>query len=187
MDILKPINTHEYSSDFQAFSIPRNFLGTQKDVVIINVYDSPAASSYKAKKAAEGDTTTTLSNLDAFCNSLSQDALFLVVGDMNARTGTSATVSANNDLVIQQLIEGTFPKDATHPKRNSKDSTLNERGKQLIDFGCEWNLKILNGASVGDLLGDWTCYRYNGNSVIDYMMASHSLQDHISYFKVLDL
>ena len=187
MDILKPINTHEFSSDFQAFSIPRNFLGTQKDVVIINVYDSPAASSYKAKKAAEGDTTTTLSNLDAFCNSLSQDALFLVVGDMNARTGTSATVSANNDLVIQQLIEGTFPKDATHPKRNSKDSTLNERGKQLIDFGCEWNLKILNGASVGDLLGDWTCYRYNGNSVIDYMMASHSLQDHISYFKVLDL
>ena len=187
LDILKPIKTHEYSSDFQAFTISKQILGTPKDVIIINVYDSPATSSYKTKKAAEGDTTTTLSNLDAFCNSLPDDVLFFVVGDMNARTGTSATVSANNNLVIQQLIEGTFPTHSSLPKRNSKDATLNESGKQLIDFGCEWNLKILNGASVGDLLGDWTCYRYNGSSVVDYMMVSHSLHEHVSYFKVLDL
>ena len=124
-----------------------------------------------------------ISNLDAFCNSLPDDVLFFVVGDMNARTGTSATVSANNNLVIQQLIEGTFPTHSSLPKRNSKDATLNESGKQLIDFGCEWNVKILNGA----LLGDWTCYRYNGSSVVDYMMVSHSLHEHVSYFKVLDL
>ena len=187
MDILKPINTRDYSSDFQAFSMSKAVLGTQNEVVIINVYDSPAASSYKAKKAAEGDTSTTLSNLDAFCNSLPQDVLFFMAGDLNARTGGSATISANNDQVIQQLIEGTFPLDVNAPKRNSKDATLNENGKRLIDFGCEWNLKILNGTTIGDLLGDWTCYRYNGTSVIDYMMASHSLQDHVSYFKVLDL
>ena len=187
MDILKPINTRDYSSDFQAFSMSKAVLGTQNEVVIINVYDSPAASSYKAKKAAEGDTSTTLSNLDAFCKSLPQDVLFFMAGDLNARTGGSATISANNDQVIQQLIEGTFPLDVNAPKRNSKDATLNENGKRLIDFGCEWNLKILNGTTIGDLLGDWTCYRYNGTSVIDYMMASHSLQDHVSYFKVLDL
>ncbi len=67
------------------------------------------------------------------------------------------------------------------------EAVINERGKQLIDFGCEGNLKIMNGSAVGDPLGKWTCYRYNGNSTVDYILVSHNLKDKISYLKVLDL
>ena len=155
--------------------------------MIVNVYDSPSTSSYKIKKSTEGDSDPTLSKLNEFCASLPQDSIFFITGDMNARTGGQATLSNYNEVVIQQLIEGDFTRNAHTPKRASKDTVLNDRGKQLIDFGCEWNLKILNGATVGDLLGDWTCYRYNGNSVVDYMMVSHCLQESISFMKILEL
>ena len=62
-----------------------------------------------------------------------------------------------------------------------------ERGKRLIDFGCVWNLSILNGSILGDIMGDWTCYRYNGNSIVDYMMVSHELRERVSFMKILDL
>ena len=187
VSLLKPIETTKYCSDFQAFKLAKEFLGTQQDLMIVNVYDSPSTSSYKIKKSTEGDSDPTLSKLNEFCASLPQDSIFFITGDMNARTGGQATLSNYNEVVIQQLIEGDFTRNAHTPKRASKDTVLNDRGKQLIDFGCEWNLKILNGATVGDLLGDWTCYRYNGNSVVDYMMVSHCLQESISFMKILEL
>ena len=70
--------------------------------------------------------------------------------------------------------------------RNSEDRTFNERGKHLLDFAREANLKILNGATIGDVMGRFTCLRYNGNSVVDYMLASNSMLSSISFFKVLD-
>ena len=185
--LLKPLEANAYSNDFQAFMLTRDSIGTEQDIVIINIYDSPAASSYKMKRVAAGDSATTLSKLEAFCSNLPINHILFIAGDMNARTGGSATYSENNEAVIQQLADGNFSKNDNSPERNSKDRVTNERGKQLVEFGCEWNLKILNGATVGDHLGDWTCYRYNGNSVVDYIMVSHDFQDKVSYLKVLDL
>ena len=92
--------------------------------------------------------------------------------------------------MLQQLLNNdSFMDDSSliACKRNSKDCITNDRGNQLLDFGCEWNLTIINGATLGDTLGDWTCYRYNGNSVVDYVMISHELKDSVSYLKVLEL
>ena len=46
---------------------------------------------------------------------------------------------------------------------------------------------MVNGATLGDSFGDLTCYTYNGNSVVDYMMVSHDLKDSISHLSILDL
>ena len=97
---------------------------------------------------------------------------------------TLQTERYNNDFQAFQLKDDN---SLTPRTRNSKDSAINERGTQLIDFGCEWNLTILIGSVLGDVLGDWTCYRYNGNSVVDYIMISHELTNSVSHLVIQEL
>ena len=41
-------------------------------------------------------------------------------------------------------------------------------------------MKILNGATIGDTTGEYTCVTYNGLSVVDYFIASYGLITNIS-------
>ena len=133
-----------------------NYLnGTTKGLVIINIYDSPPNSSYKARKIIKGDTESR--QVDQFCSKLPADSLLFIAGDMNARNVAQNSISGYKHRVLQELLEHELFRDdnsLTPRSRNSKDSVLNERGTQLIDFGCEWNLTILNVFVFGDVLGD---------------------------------
>ena len=187
---LQTLNTSKFSNDFQAFLLSKRLLGLTRDLVIINIYDSPPNSSYKMKKDLDGDSNSTLSLVDEFCSGLPQDSLFFIAGDMNARTGPNNAITGREHLVLQDLLNSNSINDQQSlgaGKRVSKDTVTNERGNKLLDFGCAWNLSIVNGSVLGDSLGDWTCYRYNGSSVVDYIMVSHTLRDTISYLKVLEL
>jgi hypothetical protein len=66
----------------------------------------------------------------------------------------------------------------------SKDATLNDRGKKLLEFmeGC--NLTILNGSTVGDSMGEFTSYQYNGASIVDYMVVSTDIRDKINHLRI---
>ena len=55
----------------------------------------------------------------------------------------------------------------------------------LIDMIIAEELVILNGRTLGDLTGNFTCLKYNGNSVIDYAATSIQLHDSVKSFKVL--
>ena len=46
------------------------------------------------------------------------------------------------------------------------------------------NLNIVNGRKCGDLFGNYTCIKWNGNSVVDYLLTSAPLFAKISYFRV---
>ena len=187
---LDPLKTEKFSRDFQAFQLSKRLLGSTKDLIIINIYDSPPNSSYKARKEKEGDPDSTLSKVDEFCAQLQPGSMIFIAGDMNARTGAQNSVTGNEHVVLHQLLNNDPSRDdcsLTSCHRNSRDGITNERGNQLLDFGCEWNLTILNGSVLGDILGDWTCYRYNGSSVVDYIMVSHELKDSISHLKILEL
>jgi hypothetical protein len=100
--------------------------------VIINIYDSPTVSSYKIKKAAEGDTVPTLSKLDSSCSSLPQESLLFIAGDLNTRTGGCATLSDYNESVIKQLVEGTFTKFDQTPTRISKTPLSTIKGEDSL-------------------------------------------------------
>ena len=135
----------------------------------------------------EENSESTLSKVDQFCNQLPAGSLIFMAGDMNARTGAQNATTGSEHLVLQELLDHESFRNSSPlapGTRNSKDTVINDRGAQLIDFGCEWNLTILNGSVLGDILGDWTCYRYNGNSVVDYIMISHKLKDTISHQEV---
>lgn len=45
-------------------------------------------------------------------------------------------------------------------------------------------MKIINGRTLGDLTGNFTCYKRNGNSVVDYVIRSENLLNKVTAFKV---
>ena len=47
-------------------------------------------------------------------------------------------------------------------------------------------MRILNGKKVGDSIGYFTCFKYNGQSVIDYAVVSPTLFDSVLYSTVSD-
>ena len=69
--------------------------------------------------------------------------------------------------------------------RNSEDTVpADHRGKELLEMCKSLGLLILNGRKVGDLFGGYTSFQWNGSSVVDYVLASHSIYSSISYFTI---
>ena len=74
---------------------------------------------------------------------------------------------------------------ATYPRGN-KDTVTNKYGEQLVSLCRSVPLRICNGRKIGDILGEYTCYKWNGQSVVDYCLASPNIYNKISSFKVHD-
>jgi hypothetical protein len=45
-------------------------------------------------------------------------------------------------------------------------------------------MRIINGRTLGDTGGKFTCHRYNGSSVVDYGIVHSSVLQHVQYFSV---
>ncbi|CAG2230166.1 unnamed protein product [Mytilus edulis] len=109
----------------------------------------------------------------------------LLCGDFNARAGS------HPDLIIQDEIDflplyNTYPLDKNIMLRKNRDKKLDCRGKDLCEFCISHQLRILNGRTLGDLNGNFTCYTPNGASVVDYSIVSESALDYILYFRVAE-
>ena len=108
----------------------------------------------------------------------------IIMGDTNARTGTGLGQIDNKDKRIPVPLDSL--KKRLISKRNSQDSHVCPRGKDLLDLCIEANLNILNGKTFGDLFGKYTSFQYNGNSVADYCIVSEDLIEDVIYFHVHD-
>ena len=72
------------------------------------------------------------------------------------------------------------------PLRRNCDSVLNQQGRAILELVHTFNLKILNGRSNGDPLGNFTYNNVNlGASTIDYSICSQNFYDNINNFMVL--
>ena len=49
---------------------------------------------------------------------------------------------------------------------------MNSYGRSLAELSCGNDLVILNGRTIEDFLGQFTCNTYNGASVVDNAVAS---------------
>ena len=103
-------------------------------------------------------------------------------GDTNARIGCETGFIDNDNKYISTPHYTTCSQNSK--ARYSKDSIYNTRGKELIDICTASNLIVLNGRAFGDTFGNYTCFQYNGNSVVDYCIVSECLYDSVLYFKV---
>ena len=54
----------------------------------------------------------------------------------------------------------------------------------MLDMCKSLDLNTINGRKTGDLFGNYTCLKCNGNSVVDYLLTSAPLFQQISFFKV---
>jgi hypothetical protein len=105
----------------------------------------------------------------------------IVQGDFNARTNViSDTITPDR---FDTIVMGNGIGDI--PNRNSQDKVpADHRGKELIELCKSLELLILNGRKIGDIFGQFTSLQWNGNSVVDYVLASQSIYPSISYFKI---
>ena len=69
-------------------------------------------------------------------------------------------------------------------QRNSEDTKVDNRGKQINELCISTGMPILNGITLGDSFGKFTCQKPTGASVVDYMIASEELLKDIIYFHV---
>ena len=155
------------SSEFQWVKLLKNAFNLEKDLFICFSYISPCMFQHKSDSDA----------LDAIVrdiNSYKNDGSILLCGDLNARTGSDTDFIINDDDGHIPL-DPDYIIDAKVRKRESEDSKVDERGKQLNEVCIASRLRILNGRTLGDLFGKFTCQKPTGASVVDYFIASEEL------------
>ena len=143
-----------------------------EDIFLGSFYISP-----ERKKTSSPNFFTTLNKE---LNTYRQKGVILVQGDMNARTGI------DSDFVDSDKSDELFGVQnlSNQSIRNSEDSTVNARGRELLDL-CKVNdLLITNGRKIGDLFGKLTSHQYNGSALNDYLLAPNHFFPKISRFSV---
>ena len=142
-----------------------------RKIFLASLYISPTArNTEKAQKLLE-----TIASFQA-------KGEVLISGDFNARTSNKNDIIAPDkfDDELEIEIEGKYM------ERNSQDKTINKRGEDLLDLCKSLDLRIANGRKIGDPFGNYTCLKWNGNSVVDYLLTSNDIFDHVPTFKVGD-
>jgi endonuclease/exonuclease/phosphatase family metal-dependent hydrolase len=105
----------------------------------------------------------------------------ILIGDFNARTGKLEDfISTDGNRHIQNLVQD----DLDQTKRENFDNTVNSHGKHLLELCKNCDLRILNGRTKGDSLGEPTFHSKNGISTIDYVICDINLLKYIKFLVV---
>ena len=113
----------------------------------------------------------------------------IVLGDFNARTAnlnycpSDEAVNFFNDKTVGSI---SCPGTDEH-YRVSQDSSINSNGPKLIEVLKSTSLTILNGNTIGNVSGQFTCHVYNRSSVVDYMICSEYVISRLLKFRVHEL
>ena len=68
--------------------------------------------------------------------------------------------------------------------RCSCDNSVNTAGRKLIKLCNNHSLRVANGQTPGDRVGNYTCFNNGGASVVDYLLTEIPLYKNID-FKVI--
>lgn len=106
----------------------------------------------------------------------------LIVGDCNARTGAMDDyIRANPFGDLLNHIDDVLEEAASV----NVDSIVNTLGRKLIELCKITGMQIRTGRH-GPVSDNYTCYRYNGRSVIDYLITIANVANHLTVFKIGD-
>ena len=165
------------------------FFGWDVDRLIACIYFTPANSSYIHNTNSRVDYFNIL--LEQVTTKNFDDTHIFLCGDFNSRTGL---LNDQNETIPGSdggLVNLACPFNSSHmvntlSERNSADTTVNEYGKNLIQFCKSTGFRIVNGR-VGDIVntGSFTCYKDNGASVVDYIICKPQSMNDINCFEVL--
>jgi hypothetical protein len=111
----------------------------------------------------------------------------VVQGDFNAYTGSIPDFVLSDNPPYPNSDGPNYFIDSCIPRNKFDRKHPNKSGKLLTDLCKETGLRLLNGRTLGDLHGKYTCITYNGCSVVDYTLVSSSLLQGIGSFMVNNL
>jgi hypothetical protein len=109
----------------------------------------------------------------------------MLCGDLNARISYEVDFILNDSPRYLPLFDSYKP-DEKIKLRKSHDDVLDERGKELSDLCITYQMRIVNGRCIGDLLGNFTSFNTQGQSTMDYLMTNERLLNQLLCFKVSD-
>ena len=162
---------------------------------VVNCYIPPANS---IRKGANNNPAANFDFLQDILNNIKDDPVndeLVLCGDLNARTGVTpdfreqyntidSFIFNDNEGAMESL---TIPENApisTH--RNNSDKGVNSHKRLLLDLVESQNMLILNGRTIGDTSGKFTCYKWNGNSVVDYFITSSNFLHRVKSLTVCE-
>ena len=160
-----------------------DYFSLTRDIMLSFSYCAPAGSSYLARTQFDP-----FADLEQKLTTVANDGDLIALGDFNARCGTNLDYLNNEDNHDIPIPDDYYVTDttATYPRGN-QDAVTNKYGEQLIALCRSVPLRICNGRKLGDILGDYTCYKWNGQSVVDYCLASPGIYSKIGSFRVHNL
>ena len=152
----------------------KTFFKLQKDIYIVNVYirpnNSPNRHTYDGRE--------TLNQLENVINDLHKDGDVILCGDFNARIGHSSGYIDNENDSLDKFIplpDDYLPDSDMVHKRQTMDKICNAYKNDFLSIITHNQLTILNGRTLGDFTGNYTCIHHNGSSVIDYFATSRNI------------
>ena len=139
MKILKNTNV-----DYQWVKLEKTFFGFKKDLFISVTYNPHISSKYTEE--LKHDILDCIEKDIAHCNKLEN---ILLCGDFNAR------ISCEHDFILSDESKFTpiyedYKTDKNIPKRQSRDTRIDQRRKELLDLCISNQLRILNGSPWGN-------------------------------------
>lgn len=179
---VRRINNITESSDFVILKISKSALKMKRDIYIINLYISPKNSSWSLKRDYEP-----FEELSRVLDTLAKrdDGDLILAGDFNSRIGELDDFLTDDKLATFVDIPSDVNNSINLKQRNSLDKHSNSYKNEFLDFIIGYKLIILNGRTIGDIYGDYTCVKWNGCSLIDYGIISQDLAKSIISFRVL--
>ena len=178
-------SSHE---EFLWWKVDKNFFKLEDDIYVCSMYLPPQSSCYQKHK-----TTDYFSRLEDEILKYNSLGKIILCGDLNARTSIEPDYIVNNKNPLD-LASAHFSPDTdtsihkfTRCSRDQAIPNCNSNGKQLINLCKEFDLRILNGRCLGDSMGQYTCFNWNGCSVVDYCVASDELLNDVLSFQVMPL
>ena len=149
------------------------FTNLEDNLIICGQYIPPINSKYYNQNSLE-----ILNNdINNFCDDTTP---FLMVGDLNARTGN---LPDNFDLDTN--FDNAELRPTEFIDRKNCDETITSQGKTLMNILIVKDLRILNGRTIGDSLGNFTTFKNGNVSVNDYGIVSGNIMDTEEIFFVL--
>ena len=98
----------------------------------------------------------------------------MISGDKNARTGNLLDYVPMHALNEPSYIHNIKPNEHAWL---SVDKIINNYGRQLIEMCKYTGLQICNGRLTKSA---FTCYKHNGESVVDYLLATPNANEYVS-------
>ncbi|CAG2216007.1 unnamed protein product [Mytilus edulis] len=170
------------NNDYIWLKLSSSLFNLPEDIYLCFIYDPPENSSYT--HSLNEDIFDLIEKDIAMYSTLGK---IVLAGDLNARTGSGELDFIDNDSQDNLIpLYDNYNPDYDISVRHSKDVHLSTRGKLLNDICVQTGLRILNGRTRGDFIGQLTCHNPRGSSVVDYFIVSEELLDKVAFFKVHD-